>query len=87
MKFSFAISFQTTNFKYIGKDDWIGQAETLSELGYDGVELGIRDPKKFDAREVNKVLKNYSLNLSAIGTGQAFSMTDFLFHQKYYYQR
>lgn len=44
----------------------------LASLGYDGVELGIRDPLAVSAEQTRKLLEKNSLALSAIGTGQAF---------------
>lgn len=73
MKLSFAISLQQTNFNYIvNSDGWRGKLKLLADLGYQGVELGIRDPKKVDISLLARVLDKYKLELSAIGTGQAF---------------
>ena len=44
----------------------------LADLGYEGVEFGIRNPDKIDSRQIEQVLGRNSLRLSAIGTGQMF---------------
>lgn len=43
-----------------------------AELGYDGVELAIRDPRTVDARAIERTLRDAGLITPAIGTGQAF---------------
>jgi sugar phosphate isomerase/epimerase len=73
MKLSFAISIQETDFGYITKNmKWQVSMKLLADLGYDGVELGIRNPETVDKVLLEKVLNKYRLQLSAIGTGQAY---------------
>jgi len=43
-----------------------------AELGYDGIELHIRDPREIDAGELEKLLRKYRLAVPTIGTGQAY---------------
>jgi len=43
-----------------------------AKLGYDGVELAVREPELLDVDLVKKLLAKYSLEVPAIGTGQAF---------------
>ena len=50
-------------------------------LGYDGVELAIRDPKLVDLDLLERLVGRYKLSVPAIGTGQAWgeerlSLTD-----------
>jgi sugar phosphate isomerase/epimerase len=45
---------------------------SLSSLGFDGVELAIRDPKLLDAEELIERLRRHALRVPAIGTGQAY---------------
>ncbi|MCX5837249.1 MAG: 5-keto-L-gluconate epimerase [Deltaproteobacteria bacterium] len=44
----------------------------VAELGYDAVELHIRDPHAIDADEIAGLLHQYRLPVPTIGTGQAY---------------
>jgi 5-keto-L-gluconate epimerase len=44
----------------------------VAELGYDAVELHIRDPLSVDADEIRNLLSHYHLPVPTIGTGQAY---------------
>lgn len=46
--------------------------QKVAQLGYDVVELAIRDPKLIDRTELKELLKKYNLTVPAIGTGQAY---------------
>lgn len=46
----------------------------ISELGYNGVELGITDPTSVSVKEISEKLKNNGLELSALTTGQAYGV-------------
>lgn len=73
MKLSFAISLQKTGFNYIvSSNNWKKKLKLLADLGYQGVELGIRDPEKLNINVLRRALDGYKLQLSAIGTGQAY---------------
>lgn len=72
MKLSFVVSLQDTKFKSIAKGKWEEKIALLADLGYDGVEFGIRDPKKVNIDDIEKTLTRYDLELSAIGSGQAY---------------
>jgi len=54
------------------KEDFGKSLRTIAELGYDAVELAIRDPKRIDVDELRKLLDHYHLPVPAIGTGQAY---------------
>lgn len=43
-----------------------------AEMGYDAVELHIRDPREIDVGGIEKLLKQYRLTVPTIGTGQAY---------------
>ncbi|MEW5718689.1 MAG: sugar phosphate isomerase/epimerase family protein [Chloroflexota bacterium] len=73
MKFSFVISTQPTKFQAITFDpNFEGNAAHLANLGYDGIELGVREPDKLDVADLQRTLAKYRLAVPAIGTGQAF---------------
>jgi sugar phosphate isomerase/epimerase len=45
--------------------------EKLSKLGYEGVEISLRDPKIIKKEELKEALKKNSMTLTTLGTGQA----------------
>ncbi len=72
MKLGFALSYEDTSFAAIGKGAVFELIKLMGELGYDGVELGIRNPEMVDIQSLSKALQETGLCLIAIGTGQAF---------------
>lgn len=44
----------------------------LAKIGYDGVELAIRDPKKIDAEKVKKLIDDFKMKVPTIATGEAY---------------
>jgi sugar phosphate isomerase/epimerase len=42
----------------------------LADLGYDGVELMLRDPAALDAGQIERLARAHGLTVAAIGTGQ-----------------
>jgi len=73
MKLSFVISTQPTKFQAIAFDpNFQANAAYLAQLGYDGIELGVREPNQLDVAELQRTLATYHLQVPAIGTGQAF---------------
>jgi len=46
----------------------------IAELGYDGVEIAIRDPKVLDKKFLKKELKKYKLEVPNLVTGQAYTV-------------
>lgn len=71
-KISFAISMSPTNFEAVGQGDWRKMIRLVSSLGYNGVELAIRNPESINISQLQSILKKYQLKLAAIGTGQAY---------------
>jgi 5-keto-L-gluconate epimerase len=73
MKQSIVLTTQTTQFQAA---TFSGNLETniahIASLGYDGVELAIRDPKLVNPEELQKMVSKYHLEVPAIGTGQAW---------------
>ncbi len=45
-----------------------------SQLGYDGVELFVRDPDKLDVENIRKLTEKFNLSISAIGTGLTYTI-------------
>jgi sugar phosphate isomerase/epimerase len=73
VKLSLAISAQATRY---GDVAFVGDLERnigrLAQMGYDGVELGIRDPQSMDASELEAMLTQHSMICPVISTGQAW---------------
>ncbi len=73
MRLSFVISTQPTRFQAITfNPDFESSVAQLAALGYDGVELAVRDPAALDLVRVKQALDAHKLQVPAIGTGQAF---------------
>jgi len=74
MKLSIVLSAQPTSFSAIPFTE--GLAENISrikELGYDGVELAVRNPDRIDLEWLKSFLEDHDLVVPAIGTGQLLS--------------
>jgi sugar phosphate isomerase/epimerase len=70
---SIVLSTQQTQFQaatFSGNLD--GDLKKISMLGYNGVELAIRDPNLVDIDSLDKMVARYKLQVPAIGTGQAW---------------
>jgi sugar phosphate isomerase/epimerase len=73
MRVSFAISLQRTRFSAIAFQESLAPVlQELKELGYDGVELAVRNPQEIDQKELVELAAQFGLQVPAIGTGQAF---------------
>jgi sugar phosphate isomerase/epimerase len=74
IKTSIVVSTQPAAFSAVA---YKGQLEkclnTIKRLGYDGIELAVRDPLLLNLEELNDLIAQYELDVPAIGTGQAFS--------------
>src|SRR5919202_6997870 len=61
---------------------WVGDYRTiiprLAEIGYDGVELQVRDPAEFDGADLGRCAQEAGLKISAVSTG-AIGAADGLF--------
>lgn len=54
-------------------------APVVHELGYDGMELALKDPKEISKEDLKALLKRNSLEVSAISTGQVFASRGLMF--------
>ncbi len=73
MKYSLVLSTQPANFQAAPfKGDLPTNLRTIAEIGYDGVELAIRDPRLVDLDELERLTRQAGLTVPAIGTGQAW---------------
>ena len=73
MRLSIVLSTQPAQFQAA---TFQGDLETnlaqVASLGYDGVELAIRDPKLIDLELLAGLVRKHGLSVPAIGTGQAW---------------
>lgn len=73
MKLCLVISVEDTAFDAVPvRGGWDAGIRTAAALGYDGVELAIRDPAQVDAQRLRETLDDAGLTVPAIGTGQAY---------------
>lgn len=73
MKHSIVLSTQPAQFQAATfKGDLEENLKIIASLGYDGVELAIRDPQLIDLDSVDQLIQKYRLAVPAIGTGQAW---------------
>jgi len=82
MKLSIVLSTQPAQFQAATfKGDLETNLAQIASLGYDGVELAIRDPELIDLESLDGLVRKHRLRVPAIGTGQAWgeeglSLTD-----------
>lgn len=73
MKLGIVLSSQPTSFSAIpfkeGLEDNIGK---IKRLGYDGIELAVRNPDLLDVEWLKALLEKNNLSIIAIQTGQVF---------------
>jgi sugar phosphate isomerase/epimerase len=73
MKLSIVLSTQPASFSALA---FTGELQKniarIKQLGYDGVELAVRDPGLLDAEHLEKMLYDSNLEVPAVGTGQAY---------------
>jgi len=73
MKLSIVLSTQAAKFEAVAfKGDFGSNVAKIAKMGYDGVELAIRDPALVNADELVRIVSSYGLEIPAIGTGQAW---------------
>ncbi len=73
MHLSLVISTEETGFDAVAmRGTWQDAVQTAAALGYDGVELAVRDATRLDPAVVSSVVREAGLTVSAIGTGQAY---------------
>ncbi|RPJ27181.1 MAG: sugar phosphate isomerase/epimerase [Chloroflexi bacterium] len=73
MKLSIVLSTQPAQFQAATfKGDLETNLARIASLGYNGVELAIRDPKLVDLDTLDGLVCKYNLKVPAMGTGQAW---------------
>lgn len=73
MKLSIVVSTQPAKFNALAYKGKLSEnIAKIKMLGYDGVELAIRDPNLLNLSELKNILNKNNLPVPAIGTGQAY---------------
>ncbi|MBN3040093.1 MAG: sugar phosphate isomerase/epimerase [Candidatus Omnitrophica bacterium] len=72
MKLSFVVSISQTEFEAVAQGPWKSNIDYLASLGYEAVELAIREAANIDKRELSDYLSFKELKVSALGTGQIY---------------
>jgi sugar phosphate isomerase/epimerase len=73
MKLSIVLSTQPAKFNALAyKGELAENISKIKMLGYDGVELAVRDPGLLNLSELKNILNENRLPVPAIGTGQAY---------------
>lgn len=73
MKKSIVVSTASTKFSALAfKEDFEKSIKKVADLGFDGAELAVRNPKDLKVENVIKIIKENDLEVPAIGTGQAY---------------
>lgn len=73
MKKSIVVSTQPTKFSALAfKENFKESIQKVAKLGFDGVELAVRNPEVLKVEDIVNIVKKNNLEVSAIGTGQAY---------------
>lgn len=73
MKLSIVLSIQPAQFEAATfKGDLETNLQRITDLGYNGVEFAIRDPRLVDLDGLEGLIRKFGLTAPAIGTGQAW---------------
>jgi len=73
MKLSMVLSTQMTAFQAATlSGDLRSNFASLHRMGYEGVELAVRDPAMVDPETIASLVDEFELTIPAIGTGQAW---------------
>ena len=73
MKKSIVVSTSSTKFSALAfKEDFEKSVKKVADLGFNGAELAVRNPKDLKVENVIEIIKENNLEVPAIGTGQAY---------------
>jgi len=73
LKLAAVATVQPTTFEAVASRENLEQnVRLIRDLGYDGVELAVRDPSQVDADAIASLVSDCGLVVPAIGTGQAY---------------
>lgn len=72
MKLAYTVSTSPTRFAAVAASDVFETIPALAGLGFDGVELAIRDPGHLDLDALAAAVERSGIAVPAVGTGQAY---------------
>jgi sugar phosphate isomerase/epimerase len=73
VKLALVVSVEETEFGAVAlRGSWEEGIRMAGALGYDGVELAVRDPSAVDVGRLQTGLADAGLEVAAVGTGQAY---------------
>jgi len=73
MKYAIVISASKTKFgPIVFREDLENNIIKAKEIGYDGIELSVKNPGAVNIKRVKKVLRTSCLDILTIGTGQIY---------------
>jgi sugar phosphate isomerase/epimerase len=73
MKLGIVLSSQPSSFSALPFTEGIAEnVEKIKKLGYDGVELAVRNPDQLDLDMLVSLLEKHEISVPAIATGQVF---------------
>jgi len=73
LKLAAVATVQSTSFEAVAiRESFEENLRLIADLGYDGVELAVRDPSLVDADGTASLVTGFGLRVPAIGTGQAY---------------
>lgn len=73
MKLSIVVSTQPASFSALAYKERLPESlAKIKRLGYNAVELAVRDPELIDPAELEKLVEQLGLPVCALGTGQAY---------------
>lgn len=72
VRVSLVVSLEATAFDAVAMRQGLGALEAVAALGYDGVELAVRDPQAVDGGWLRDRCAQLGLAVPALGTGQAY---------------
>jgi 5-keto-L-gluconate epimerase len=74
MRLAIAVSTHAAQFEALAfKGELASKLGEITDIGFDGVELAIRDPRLVEAEELAALAANHRLSVAAISTGQAYT--------------
>ena len=73
LKLAAVATVQSTSFEAVAmREGFEENLRFIADLGYDGVELAVRDPSQVDVDAIVSLVSDLGLRVPAIGTGQAY---------------
>jgi 5-keto-L-gluconate epimerase len=72
VRLAYTISASQTRFAAVGAPDLFETIPALAGIGFDGVEIAIRDPAHVDVEAIAAAVERSGMAVPAVGTGQAY---------------